>query len=184
MRAVRSCPSSKLLALLLSAVSAAILLSGCKRVGLAPGENAPDLKLRMLEGQPLSLADFRSKVVLLNFWATWCAPCIQEMPDLQKLQETFKEKDFTVLAVAVDDDIEQVTQFRINKGLTFPIALAKGDDVRQFKITGFPETLLLDKAGKILLFIDPATGSPTNRVIGPREWGGVQAISSVEQLLK
>lgn len=169
--------------LLLLAVSISSL-SGCKRQGLAPGENAPEIKAVALDGRPISLADFRGKTVLVNFWASWCGPCVLEMPALQKLHESLQAKGFSVLALAVDDDLELVKQFQKEKGLTFPIAMASNDDLRAYKLSGFPETLILDSAGKIVMFLDPADGSPTSRVLGPRDWSGPQALSSIGQVVK
>lgn len=161
---------------------------GCTRsgeIGLHPGDLAPEIDLPGLVAESYSLKSYTGKVVLVNFWASWCAPCIEEMPALEKLYQTYKDQGLMVLSVAVDDQREALDGFRRDLGITFPIALdEKGDVKNRYKITGYPETFLVDREQKLQLFPDPDNGSPVVRVVGPRRWDGPSAKRYIEQLLK
>ena len=87
-----------------------------------PGDRAPGFELADDGGIGVSLGDYAGKVVLLNFWATWCAPCVREIPSLNRLYERFADKGFVVLAVSVDEDGEQYRQFLTNAAVSFPTA--------------------------------------------------------------
>jgi thiol-disulfide isomerase/thioredoxin len=104
----------------------------------------------------VDLASLRGKVVLVNFWATWCLPCLQEMPSLEKFARTY---DVEVLAVSVDDGWEPVDKF-LGKNTSFRVALDLGAKVSQiYGTTQFPESYLVDRGGKARL-----------KFIGPRNW--------------
>jgi thiol-disulfide isomerase/thioredoxin len=112
---------------------------------------APDFKLTTLEGKPLSLADYKSKVILLNFWATWCGPCRAEIPDLVELQSKYKDQ-LQVIGLVVDDDDQEaikkfVEEFRIN----YPVALAP-DKLRTDYggIPALPTSFLLNAEGRVV----------------------------------
>lgn len=112
---------------------------------------APDFKLQDLDGKPLTLASFRGKVILLNFWATWCGPCRVEVPDLIELQNKYKDS-VQVIGLATDDEDQQgikefVKEFRIN----YPVALATTDIRFQYGgIPALPTVFLLDTQGRIV----------------------------------
>ncbi len=177
----------KLLVLLVASVTVACAICGCDRaseVGLNPGDIAPDFSASLLDGRLVKLSEFSDKVVLLNFWATWCGPCAAEMPSLQRLHDRFKDKGFAVLAVAVDDQESNVRDFAKQYGLTFPIALdLSGLTKRPYKISGFPESLVLAKGNKLKMIADPESRSPVVKIIGPREWDAPEALSQIERLL-
>ena len=177
-----SCVPAGLLALV-----GLLLLSSCNRsneVGLNPGDLAPQFSLQDLSGRPVSISDFRGKTVLLNFWASWCAPCAEEMPGLQSLYASLKDKGFIVVAVAVDDQESAVKSFRDRVGITFPILIDKDGKVRdRYKVNGFPESFLLDNAGKLTLFPDPESSALSLRIIGPREWDGTSIRGRLRALL-
>jgi len=113
---------------------------------------APDFTLSTLQGEPVHLHDYRGKLVLLNFWATWCPPCREEMPSLQSLWQDFKNRDFIILAIATDRGNKKgVTRFAARLGLDFPILLDPHGKVRQrYEVFGLPLTYLIGKDGKIL----------------------------------
>ncbi len=99
---------------------------GIQRV--SPPLEAPDFTLKNLEGSEISLKDFEGKVVFLNFWASWCGPCRDEMPSMEKLWQRFKENDFVILAVDLRESRGEVVSFMKEYGLTFPVLLdSKGE---------------------------------------------------------
>lgn len=121
------------------------------------GALAPDFTLPTLNGGEKSLSDFRGRVVLINFWATWCAPCREEMPDLQALWETYRDKGFEVLGVSVmEDSWGDVGAFVEEVGVKYPILLGKpeaGVDkiIRGYGgLFGLPTSFLLDRKGRII----------------------------------
>jgi peroxiredoxin len=144
----------------LSAGSEALLASLGIHRPTAPSE-APDFSLMSLQGQPVRLREFRGKLVVLNFWATWCAPCLQEMPSMERLYRTFKHTAFVLLAVSMDRQGAEVAQpFAENLQLTFPILLDPTSEVaRQYGVRGLPTTYLIDPDGLVI-----------GAVIGARDW--------------
>jgi peroxiredoxin len=143
------------------AVFAALRLSEPPPDPIRPGQLAPEFTLPLLEGgEPLSLADLRGRVVLLNFWATWCKPCEDEMPAMQRLHEQLAGPGFVLLAVSLDQGTEEVAAFRQRLGLTFPILLDPGKRVSEsYQTYRYPESYLIGRDGRILA-----------RYIGPRDW--------------
>ena len=108
-----------------------------------------DFALTDLNGRTWKLGDLRGKVVLVNFWATWCPPCRKEMPDLQELYSRFKEKGLVILAIT-DEAIEKAKPFIEEKQYTFPVLLDRGRKVNEaFRVDGIPKTFIYDRAGKL-----------------------------------
>ena len=140
------------------------------------GSRAPDFPAVALPARtPLTLAAaYRGKVVLLNVWATWCAPCRIEMPSLQRLQLQFPGTDFHVVAVSVDKDGPEVVEtFAKELGLTFDILHDQTADVqRLYQTTGVPESFLIDRDGVII-----------KKVIGAVEWDNPVNTVLVRRLL-
>jgi len=145
---------------------------GCKREGLTPGLFPPSFEVERLDtGETVTLEAFKGKTILLNFWATWCPPCIAEMPSLEKLYQANKDKDFLVIGIASQDSKKDVQEFITASNITFPILLdPKGVGTQKLELGGFPETFLLDKEGKFKLISDPKGGELVFRVIGERAW--------------
>jgi len=113
---------------------------------------APDFTLEDMDGKKFSLKDYRGKVVLLNFWATWCPPCRREMPSMERLYEKFKGKNFVVLALNQMEDVDQVFTYTGELQVTpaFPILFDKDSNVsRAYSVLGLPTTYLIDKEGNI-----------------------------------
>ncbi len=140
------------------------------------GSPAPAFSLPRLEGEPLVLAELRGRVVLVNFWATWCKPCEEEMPSMQRLYETHGPAGFELLAVSVDaaKDRDEVAAFRERYGLTFPILLDPDQVVsRRYQSFRFPETLLIDREGIVV-----------ERYVGPREWDHPAYVERIGRLLE
>ena len=130
-----------------------------------PNHRAPNFKATRIGGERLELSDLRGKVVVLNIWATWCKPCEEEAPSLERLYRTIKQrpegKDFEILAVSIDArSRDAVLPFQRKFSLTFPILFDPDGRVsRIYQTTGVPETFVIDRQGVI-----------REKVIGPREW--------------
>lgn len=155
-----------------------------ERVRLAVGADAPALTLPRIDGGEASLVEYRGRVVLLNIWATWCAPCRREMPSIQRLYEAYADQGLEVLAVAVDDDpgerrpdgviVGKVGAFVEQFGLTFPVAVdPTGGIERLFGTEYLPTTVLIDRRGRIRM-----------QEIGGRFWDREPYVDMIESLLK
>lgn len=120
---------------------------------LAVGEPAPDAELPALKGNGTgSLAEFRGRWVLANFWASWCTPCRTESPDLQRFHERHVGDDFTVLGINQRDLSGDALEFTEEFGLTYPqLRDGEGDWAEPFGMSGLPETFLIDPRGRIAL---------------------------------
>lgn len=138
------------------------------------GSPAIDFSLPNLDGDMKSSADYKGKVIFLNFWATWCKPCEEEMPSMEHLYSTFKKRDFVIVAVSVDKDDPQVIKEFVEKyGLTFEILHdRKGRLKEAYKTTGVPETYIIDQNGII-----------AEKIMGAREWGNTFSIKTILDLL-
>jgi peroxiredoxin/outer membrane lipoprotein-sorting protein len=114
------------------------------------GQPAPEFSLQSLDGKIYNLSDLKGKVVLLDFWATWCGPCREELPSIEKLYKEFSDKGLVVLGIN-DEDKEKVQQFVNQQKLTFPTLLDSGGAVaRAYKVNAIPRVILIDKDGKIV----------------------------------
>ena len=123
----------------------------------------------------LRLSDSRGKVALLNFWATWCPPCLEEMPAMERLYQRYKEKGLVVVALSVDaEGAPVVTQFVKEHKLSFPVGLdPKMAVAERYGVRALPSTFLVDRNGNLAAL-----------AIGPREWDGKSAHELIELLLK
>jgi thiol-disulfide isomerase/thioredoxin len=131
-----------------------------------------EIELKDLNGQPISLSDFRGKIVFLNFWTTWCFDCRIEMPHMEKLHQQFKNKEFEMVAVNLQEPVSQVKQFFKDYKLTFTTLLDSDGEVgAHFRITSIPTTFILNKQGIII-----------GKVTGPRKWEGKKAFALFEHL--
>ena len=136
---------------------------------------APDFSVPDLAGGTMTLQEHRGSVVFLNFWATWCAPCKEEMPAMERLYRRFKGRGFTILAISLDSgNVGKVSAFVKALDLTFPIGLdLKLEAANRYSIRGLPGSFLIDRSGGIVAL-----------AIGPREWDSRPAYAVVENLLK
>ncbi len=172
--------SSLLAVALFGALAAAIWLSpAASRVEpAAPGQPAPIFALPALDGgDPVSLDSLHGRVVLLNFWATWCAPCEAEMPAMQRLAEKLANDPFTLLAVSVDEKAADVRAFRDRLGLQFPILHVEGgresrNAAVRFGTFRYPETFLIDREGRLVA-----------RFVGPRDWDDDAYVDRIRRLV-
>ena len=119
--------------------------------GLGSGKPAPDFKLKTLDGKEVSLSDYRGKVVLINFWATWCPPCREEMPLFTKVYRKYKGRGFEILAVSTDSSIDPVKKFVKEYKLPFPVLMDDGKvSTELYRVQGLPTSFLIDREGRIV----------------------------------
>ncbi|CAB1056641.1 Thiol:disulfide oxidoreductase related to ResA [Olavius sp. associated proteobacterium Delta 1] len=131
-----------------------------------------DVRLMDPNGRPVSLSNFRGKIVFLNFWTTWCFDCRIEMPHMEKLHQKFKNKDFAMVAINLQEPVSQVKQFFKDYKLNFTTLLDSDGEVgARFRITAIPTTFILNKEGIII-----------GKVLGPRKWDGKKAFALFENL--
>ena len=151
------------------------ILPVMKRTVIKLGEPAPDFQLRDLNDRLVTLSGLRGKVVLLNFWATWCGPCRVEMPAMEQLYQTFSRKDFEILAVSTDAQGVAITRpFQQEHHLTFPIL--HDVDYRvglTYGARSLPMTFMVDRQGIV-----------RHQIFGARDWGASEAKQLVRMLMK
>lgn len=120
----------------------------------AVGTSAEDFRLVDLEGKPQSLGQYRGKVVLVNFWATWCKPCTTEMPAMQTTYDKLREKGFVVLAINELEDEPKVRDHIKQHGHTFPVLMDRDNKVaNQFGVFGLPVSVFIDEKGVVREYI-------------------------------
>ncbi|MGA2369901.1 MAG: TlpA disulfide reductase family protein [Candidatus Korobacteraceae bacterium] len=110
-----------------------------------------DFTLTDLQGKSWTLKDLRGKVVLVNFWATWCPPCRKEMPDLEALYKRFQDQGFVILSISEDEETDKVQPFIAERNISYPILLDPGQKVNNmFKVDGIPKSFVYDRDGKLV----------------------------------
>ena len=142
---------------------------------LGRGDAAPAFELPTLAGdRSIALGDLRGRVALVNFWATWCKPCEEEMPAMQRLYEALRGDGFELVAISVDESRDDVVGFQERLQVGFPILLDPSQSTsRLYQTTGFPESLLVDAEGRIV-----------ERYVGPREWDHPDYVARVRRLME
>jgi peroxiredoxin len=116
----------------------------------AAGSPAPDFTLKALDGPNLRLREQRGKVVMINFWATWCGPCREEMPQLKRLHDKYQAAGFTLLGVNVDEDPRQASALAQKLALGFPVLFDADKQVsKTYDLSAMPSTVLIDRDGKV-----------------------------------
>jgi peroxiredoxin len=190
MKAITSLPALLSLALLSLALLSLALLSLALAAGGANAHDpkyhgvrlvrfqrpipAPEFTLPDPQGRPVRLGDLRGRWVLLNFWATWCPPCVQEMPSLERLSRAMAERPFTVLAISLDvEGAAKVKPFAAHLGLTFPIVLDReGRVADRYGASDLPATFILDPAGQVVLAAK-----------GARDWASPEILAYLQELI-
>ena len=142
-------------------------IAGCEKIAgskkvkrMEIGKPAPDFVLQDATGTTWQLSSLKGRVVFVNFWATWCKPCRDEMPSMEALNKVMAERPFQMLAVVFNDDLQMADSFARRLGATFPVLANPGPDLAEaYMITGVPETFLID-----------AEGILRHKFIGPYDW--------------
>jgi thiol-disulfide isomerase/thioredoxin len=135
---------------------------------------APTFTLKDINGKEVKLMDYRGKIVFLNFWATWCPPCRDEMPSMEKLYTKFKDKNFIMLAVDYQESSKVVKEFSEKLSLTYPILLDSDGTVgSKYMAFAIPVTYLIDQQGYLI-----------GKAVGPRDWASHESFELFNHLLK
>lgn len=169
-------PRRNALVALPSLLGSLALVAACQKPPSAPsiGAPIPELELSDLQGRAFHLSDVRGKVLLINFWASWCPPCVEEMPSLERLYRTLQDKGLEVVAVSVDDSPEIIERFRQEHELSFTILHDPGAKVsHRFQTFKYPETYIVDRQGNLV-----------SKIIGPRDWIAPGVLLDIVALLK
>jgi peroxiredoxin len=139
----------------------------------APGLWPPPFTGQTTTGQTVSLADLQGRVVLVTFWASWCAECRPEMPQFERLHQDFAAQGLTVLGINFREDTQRIQRYARDLGLTFALVLdPQGEIARAYGIIGLPTTFLVGRDGR-----------PVALAIGPRAWGSAEARTLIQALL-
>lgn len=142
-------------------------------VKLEEKPKAPDFTLKDLNGKEVKLTDHRGKIVFINFWATWCPPCRIEMPSMEKLYTEFKDKDFVILAIDLQESAGRVKAFKEDFKLNFLILLdSTGEVGLNYGVMSIPTTYLVDRDGHLI-----------GGALGPRDWASKEAFELIDHLL-
>lgn len=134
------------------------------------------LPVTTLEGDAVDLNQYKGRLVLLNFWATWCPPCIKEMPSMQRLQDQFSEQEFQVVAVNLAQNATTVESFLMEQEFEFtlPVYLdEKGQGFKDLELQGMPSSFLIDQQGQVL-----------ETIVGGREWDEPKTVEILRSLVK
>ncbi|HXC51592.1 MAG TPA: TlpA disulfide reductase family protein [Candidatus Limnocylindrales bacterium] len=166
------------IALMAPLMMAALVATGCKPAAApSTGELAPEFVLPSIGGQTRKLSNYRGKVVLVNLWATWCPPCIEELPVLSRIASDYADRGLVVLGIAGDEDTQLVRDFLARSPVKFEVLLdTRGVIGTQYGITGYPETFFVDRQGRL-----------RNKIIGPVPHQGAEPgselIRTIDELL-
>jgi peroxiredoxin len=139
------------------------------------GRPAPNFEFPGLDGKMVRLSDHRGKVVFVNIWATWCPPCIREMPSMQKLYNELRGENFEILAVSVDAlGIKAVAPFMKAYKLTFPALIDREGTIQNlYRTTGVPESFIIDREGILI-----------KKIIGPLDWASPEVFRYFRELIQ
>jgi peroxiredoxin len=166
--------SALVILIVLLAVGYAVMSKPTSTRIISTGDTAPEFKLPDTGGRLVGLSDFRGRVVMVHFWATWCPPCVEELPSIARFSQQLDGNDFVMLAVSVDEGgAEAVTTFLQKNGLSVPALLDPDRAVAgRYGTFKFPETYIVDRKGVVRY-----------KVIGPRDWSAPEAARIVRSLI-
>ena len=138
-------------------------------------KRVPDFSLKDLTGKKVEIKQYKGKIIFLNFWATWCGPCKEEMPSLEVMHRQFKGENFVLMTISVDyEGLKPVQEFLNKQHYTFPVLLdPNGETLDLFEVKGIPTTFIIDKKGRVI-----------GRAIGPRDWKSPEVFSLINLLVQ
>jgi|ATLU01.1.fsa_nt_gi peroxiredoxin len=143
--------------------------------GLAPVQGnqiAKDFSLLDIAGKAHGLSDYRGRVLIVNFWATWCPPCREEMPSMQRAWEQLRDDNVVILGINVGEDKEAILRFTAEYPVTFPLLMDQDSRVsNEWSVLGLPSTFAIDPSGKIVY-----------RALGSREWDNPDLLNAIRTL--
>ena len=129
-------------------------------------------QLKDINNNTVNLKNSKGKVIFINLWATWCPPCIGEMPEIQKLYDEFKNENDIVFYLITDDTVDKMKKFVMNKGYTFPVFKSMSPTPVPFRVRSIPTTFVISKSGKIVI-----------QKTGAANWGGEKMKKIIKELL-
>lgn len=176
MRIIRDCFVLSVFAVFLASVSFAASEKNLPRQNANSGKaKFADFYLNDLDGIYTRLSEYKGKVIFLNFFATWCPPCRDEMPSMQKLSAIMKGQDFEMVAVSVDrGGSEKVKDFVARNGYTFKVLLdSDGSAAKKYAVSSIPATFIIDKKGNVI-----------SRIIGERDWTSDAVVAELKRLAR
>lgn len=149
------------------------LLTPLNLVGYRPGTLPPPFSGYTVDAQPLSTSELRGKVLIVNFWASWCQECRPEMPLLEQLHRAFSSRGLMIVGINARERKETVSRYARDLGLTFPLVLDRDGTINHsYGVIGLPATFVIARDGRAVAF-----------AVGPREWAGPPARALIERLL-
>jgi len=154
-------------------VKALIVQPGINENGKLVPENDFNWNLQGISGSETNLSKSKSKVIFINLWATWCPPCVGEMPEIQKLYEHFKDNENIDFYLITNDKLSKIKSFVEKRAYTFPVYHSLSDTPVSFRTRSIPTTFVISKSGRIVI-----------QKTGAANWGGDKMINIVEDLIK
>lgn len=144
------------------------------KVGLAaPGTMAAPFELKSLDGSSIELVHLKGKVVVLNFWATWCGPCKEEMPAFERLRQQLDPERFALLTITTDMQRDGIKHFLTNLHVQLPVLFDENQDVSHaYLVRALPTTVFIDRQGMLI-----------GRAVGPRDWDAPNAVQALQSLM-
>ncbi|MGC3972929.1 MAG: TlpA disulfide reductase family protein [Nitrospira sp.] len=157
----------------LTPASANDRLAALKVGRVAPGTMAAPFELKSLDGASVELAHLKGKVVVVNFWATWCGPCKEEMPAFERLRQQLNPERFVFLTITTDLQREGIRQFLTNLHVQLPVLFDEDQAVSQaYLVRALPTTVFIDQQGMLI-----------GRAVGPRDWDAPNAVQALQSLM-
>jgi peroxiredoxin len=148
--------------------------SGNSTVQSTTNSSVPSFMIMDLKGKEKQLDDYKDKLILVNFWASWCGPCNEEAPSMEKMYKELRSKGLVVVGISIDHHVSQVEKFVKEYSITFPVLLDTDENVASsYGITGVPETFILNRNYKLI-----------KHIIGPIDWTSPDATNYLSELLK